>query len=143
HPGQQRNEDRLVDVPALEVAAGVEEVQLVPVEPVSPGKCELEHQQHTGDSQHRPDDERGQRRTLCRLGLWLRKSVWSESCHGSASIDEEFRGTMRPSSVTAYPSRPGRFISCSRPAALGSDNTSSYTSRTRATGSGSPQSTRA
>ncbi len=53
HPGQQWHEDRLVDIPALQVPRGVEKVQLVAMKAVSPGKGHLEGEQPSRDEEHR------------------------------------------------------------------------------------------
>ena len=51
HAGEQRGEDRLVDIPALKVAGRVEEVQLVAVVAVETRQRHHHAERHTGDNE--------------------------------------------------------------------------------------------
>jgi hypothetical protein len=53
--GQQGYEDRLVDLPTLQMPGRVEKVQLVSMKAISPGQGHLEHEQSSRDQQHRAD----------------------------------------------------------------------------------------
>jgi len=52
HAGQQWHEDRLVDIPTLQVPRRVEKVQLVAMKAVSPGKGHIQREQRRRDEEH-------------------------------------------------------------------------------------------